>query len=176
MTRAIWAAFLLSGFAGLMHQVIWAKLLVQLIGSTAYAQAVVLAVFMGGLAIGATWLGRWVDRRERPLHTYVVLEFAIGGYCLALPLIVKVAGMGYVALASAFFEAAALKLAFRFALASLVVLVPAVLMGGTLPTLARHLVSSVEQTRRQVANLYSLNSLGAKDPHKRSFRTKAARS
>ena len=47
---AIFVAFLLSGFAGLMHQVIWAKLLVQLIGATAYAQATVLAVFMGGLA------------------------------------------------------------------------------------------------------------------------------
>ena len=45
--RPILAAFFLSGFAGLMHQVVWAKLLVQLIGATAYAQAVVLAVFMG---------------------------------------------------------------------------------------------------------------------------------
>ena len=42
---AIFWAFLLSGFAGLMHQVVWAKLLVQLIGTTAHAQAAVLAVF-----------------------------------------------------------------------------------------------------------------------------------
>ena len=46
------AAFCLSGFAGLMHQVVWAKLLAGLIGTTAHAQAVVLAVFMGGLALG----------------------------------------------------------------------------------------------------------------------------
>ena len=53
LQRPIFVAFFLSGFAGLMHQVVWAKLLVQLIGATAYAQVVVLAVFMGGLALGA---------------------------------------------------------------------------------------------------------------------------
>ncbi len=56
-------AFFLSGFAGLMHQVVWAKLLVRLIGSTAVAQATVLAVFMAGLAAGALFFGRRADRR-----------------------------------------------------------------------------------------------------------------
>ena len=82
---AVLGAFFVSGFAGLMHQVVWAKLLVQLIGATAHAQAAVLAVFMGGLAIGAVVLGRWVDGHGRPLRTYVRLELAIGGYCLLLP-------------------------------------------------------------------------------------------
>ena len=68
--RATLLAFFASGFAGLMHQVIWAKLLVPLIGATAYAQATVLAVFMGGLAIGAVGFGKRVDRLGRPLGTY----------------------------------------------------------------------------------------------------------
>ena len=38
LNRSIFAAFFLSGLAGLMHEVVWAKLLVQLIGATAYAQ------------------------------------------------------------------------------------------------------------------------------------------
>ena len=65
--RAAFAAFFLSGFAGLMHQVVWARLLLHLLGATAYAQATVLAVFMGGLAIGAVVIGRRVDARGRPL-------------------------------------------------------------------------------------------------------------
>ncbi len=68
------AAFFLSGCAGLMHQVVWSKLLVNLIGATAYAQAAVLTVFMGGLAVGAAAFGRRVDHRGSPLKTYVVLE------------------------------------------------------------------------------------------------------
>jgi spermidine synthase/MFS family permease len=154
-------AFFLSGFAGLMHQVVWAKLLVRLIGSTAVAQATVLAVFMAGLAAGALFFGRRADRRLRPLRTYLALEVAIGVYCLALPLLVSLGGLGYVALASQFFESTGLKLVLRLGLAALVVLAPAVWMGGTLPVLARHLIRSLEETRHQVANLYALNSFGA---------------
>ena len=158
---AILAAFFLSGFAGLMHQVIWAKLLVQLIGATAHAQATVLAVFMGGLAIGAVTFGRRADRRQRPLRTYVVLELAIGVYGLLLPLLVELTGFGYVALAERFFESSSLKLVLRIGLAILVVLAPAVWMGGTLPILAKHLIRAVQETRRHVADLYALNSFGA---------------
>jgi spermidine synthase len=144
-----------------MHQVIWAKLLVGIIGATAYAQATVLAVFMGGLAIGAVTIGRRIDRQGRPLRTYVILEFAIAAYCLVLPLLVMAAGTGYVALATQVFESGALKLLLRLVLAALVVLVPAILMGGTLPALARHAIGGLEDTQRQVGRLYSLNSFGA---------------
>ncbi len=161
MKRVIFAAFFLSGLAGLMHEVVWAKLLVPLIGATAYAQAVVLAVFMGGLALGSVLFGRRSDRRGRPLQTYVVLELLIGAYCLLLPLLLYVTGLGYVSLAAHFFESRGLSVLLRFALVTLVLLFPAVLMGGTLPILARHLIGRVEETQRQVASLYALNSLGA---------------
>ncbi len=155
------AAFFLSGLAGLMHQVVWAKLLVQLLGSTASAQATVLAVFMGGLALGAVAIGRRVDRVGQPLRTYAALEFAIAAYCMLLPLLVAVAGEGYVGLATRFFDALGTKALLRVALAFLVVLVPAVMMGGTLSALARHLIGSPEETQREVGSLYSLNSFGA---------------
>lgn len=159
--RPIFAAFFLSGLAALMHQVVWSKLLVQLIGATAYAQAVVLAVFMGGLALGAFLFGRRSDRRGRPLRSYVALEFSIGGYCLSLPLLLYLAELGYVSLATQLFEFSAVTLLLRFVLVALLILLPAVLMGGTLPILARHLVGRVEDTQRQVGKLYALNSFGA---------------
>jgi len=155
------AAFCLSGFAGLMHQVVWAKLLVVLIGTTAHAQAVVLAVFMGGLALGSVLFGRRVDRRGSPLRTYVTLEVLIAAYCLVLPLLLWAAESGYVILAGYFFESTTFTFWLRFSLAFLLILLPAVLMGGTLPVLSRQLVVSVEQTRKYVASLYSLNSFGA---------------
>jgi len=159
--RAVFLAFFLSGAAGLMHEVVWSKLLVGLIGATAYANAVVLAVFMGGLALGSLVFGNRADRGRRPLRTYIVLELLIAGYCLLLPLFLKVAGLGYIAAAGHFFESPGLKLGIRFALTLAVVLPPAVLMGGTLPILARHLIGKVEETRRNVAGLYALNGLGA---------------
>jgi len=161
LRRPIFVAFFLSGFAGLMHQVVWAKLLVQLIGATAYAQVVVLAVFMGGLALGAFLFGRRSDRSGRPLRSYVVLEMLIGGYCLVLPLLLYLTGLGYVSLATHLFEFPGFTLLLRFVLVTLLILFPAVLMGGTLPILARHLIGRVEDTQRQVGNLYALNSFGA---------------
>lgn len=159
--RLIFLAFFLSGMAGLMHEVVWAKLLVQLVGATAHAQAVVLGIFMGGLALGSYLFGQRSDRSERPLRMYLILELIIGGYCLLIPLVLHVAGLGYISLAAYVFESAALKLLLRFFLAMLVIIIPAFLMGATLPILARHLVGEVQQTRRKVAGLYALNSLGA---------------
>ena len=161
-TRALvlWA-LLLSGFAGLMHEIVWARLLVNLIGNTAYSQAVVLTVFMGGLAIGAVLFGRGSDRGGSPLRTYVRLEIGIAVYCALLPWIVGAAGTLYDRFAAQSFESAGAKLGLRFALALVCVSAPAILMGGTLPVLARVLVRDIGQTRRQVASLYSLNNVGA---------------
>jgi spermidine synthase/tetratricopeptide (TPR) repeat protein len=154
-------ALFLSGAAGLMHEVVWAKLLASLTGSTAKSHAVVLSVFMGGLAIGAVLFGRRSDRRERPLYVYVWLEIAVGLYCLALPVITRAAGALYESLAAAAFEATAMKVPLRLSLSLVVVAIPAILMGGTLPVLARHLVREIAQTRKAVASLYALNNLGA---------------
>ena len=154
-------ALFLSGLAGLMHEVVWAKLLANLTGSTAKAHAVVLAVFMGGLALGAVLFGRRSDSRERPLRVYVWLEVLIGVYCIALPFLTQGAGALYEGLAAATFEQPGLKLVLRLVLSLVVVLAPAVMMGGTLPVLARYLIDEVAQTRKAVASLYALNNIGA---------------
>jgi len=154
-------ALFLSGLAGLMHEVVWAKLLANLTGSTAKAHAVVLAVFMGGLALGAVLFGRGSDKRDRPLRVYVWLEVLIGLYCIALPFLTQGAGALYESLAAATFEQPGLKLALRLVLSLVVVLAPAVMMGGTLPVLARYLIDEVAQTRKAVASLYALNNIGA---------------
>ena len=54
--------FFCSGGTALVYEVVWSKFLSQMFGSTIYAQTVVLAAFMGGLALGNKLLGRWADR------------------------------------------------------------------------------------------------------------------
>jgi len=159
--RLLSAAIFASGLAGLMHEIVWSKMLVSLIGSTAHAQVAVLAVFMGGLALGAVLFGRHTDRAGHPLQTYARLELLIAAYGLLLPFILRAAGAGYDALAPRWFEQGGLLFALRFTLALLCVLLPAIWMGGTLPILARFLVVRVESTRGAVARLYALNNLGA---------------
>lgn len=154
-------AFFASGFAGLMHQVVWSKLLVHVIGATAYAQAVVLAVFMGGLAAGARWGGRVADRSGRPLRFYVLLEVGVALYCALLPVLTDAAAALYVPLAGVVFEQPGLTLGLRFGLAALLVLAPAAAMGATLPALARHVITRADETQQRVGTLYALNSFGA---------------
>ena len=68
-----------SGAAGLIYEVLWAKYLALYVGSTALAQVIVLATFMGGLALGSHLLGGLADRVKNPLKLYAYLEFGIGG-------------------------------------------------------------------------------------------------
>src|ERR1700682_2154884 len=69
--------FFFSGAAGLIYQVAWSKALGLIFGHTAYALATVLAVFMGGLAAGSAWLGRWSECRDRPIALYGWIELGV---------------------------------------------------------------------------------------------------
>jgi spermidine synthase/tetratricopeptide (TPR) repeat protein len=116
---------------------------------------------MGGLAVGAAVFGRRADRDPAPLRTYVRLELAIAVYGLLVPLVVAVAGRAYVALGTQVFEWPNAKLALRFALALATIAPPAILMGGTLPVLARHVVTRLEHTQALIGRLYAANTFGA---------------
>ena len=84
---AFYLLFALSGFAGLIYESIWTHYLKLFLGHAAYAQTLVLALFMGGMAIGAWLGGRVAALGRRPLLLYAMCEGAIGIYCLATPLI-----------------------------------------------------------------------------------------
>src|SRR6516164_232508 len=75
---AILALFFGSGATALVYEVVWSKFLSQMFGSTIYAQTVVLAVFMGGLALGNRIFGGWADGLRRPVKAYGMLEILIG--------------------------------------------------------------------------------------------------
>src|SRR5256885_4450433 len=75
--------FFCSGATALIYEVIWSKFLSQMFGSTIYAQTVVLAVFMGGLALGNAAVGKRSDRLPNQIKAYGYLELLIGIYAFA---------------------------------------------------------------------------------------------
>src|SRR6476661_2918851 len=77
--------FFCSGATALVYEVVWSKFLSVMFGSTIYAQTVVLAAFMGGLALGNRIFGGWADRLRQPVKTYGALEIAIGIYAFLFP-------------------------------------------------------------------------------------------
>ena len=155
------ALVFLSGAASLVYEVLWLKELGLLFGSTAYAASTTLAVFFLGLAVGGAVFGRLSPRLQSPLRTYAWLELGIAAsavaYFVLLAIYFRLYGPLYDALADrpAAFNAA------RIALATLALLPPAALMGGTLPVLGQHLVRRPDELGRIGSFLYAVNTLGA---------------
>src|SRR5712672_1666713 len=72
------ALFTVSGFAGLIYESIWSHYLKLFLGHAAYAQTLVLAIFMGGMALGAWLVSRFTDRIRNLLLGYAAAELGIG--------------------------------------------------------------------------------------------------
>ena len=159
--RVVLALFFCSGATALVYEVIWSKFLSLMFGSTIYAQTVVLAVFMGGLALGNRIFGGLSDRWRYPVRVYGLLEVAIGIYAFAFPTLNQIADFMFVRLGAGVADRAGALLVLKGGLSLALLLVPTVLMGGTLPLLASWLQKSSGDARRRSARFYSVNSLGA---------------
>jgi predicted membrane-bound spermidine synthase len=155
------ALFFCSGATALVYEVVWSKFLSQMFGSTIYAQTVVLAAFMGGLALGNRIFGKWADRSRHPVQSYGTLELIIGIYALLYPAADWIADKVFVTVGSHIAEKSLLLLLLKAVLAAGLLLGPTILMGGTLPLLAAWLEKSGGDAGRRSARFYSVNSLGA---------------
>ncbi|MCB9729993.1 MAG: fused MFS/spermidine synthase [Deltaproteobacteria bacterium] len=161
-TRVLALAFAVSGAAGLIYEVVWADLLGLLVGGTTATHTVVLAAFMGGLALGNRFGGVWADRTTRPLRLYARLEAVSGVLAILSPTLATLAGQLYVAIAPGPDSALVfLDLPLRLALAAAAILPGAVAMGGTLPALVRATSERLGDLGSTVGWLYFIHSVGA---------------
>ncbi|HTO87781.1 MAG TPA: fused MFS/spermidine synthase [Thermoanaerobaculia bacterium] len=164
--RRVWRLLLLlftvSGACGLVYEIVWMRRLAFVFGSTTLAVSTVLAAFMGGLAFGSLWFGRYADRNpECALSLYGRLEIAIGALAALVPLLLGGAAFVYLRLEPVLEGTPFLFFAAQFLLAAAVLMLPTALMGGTLPLLARFAVLSAGEIGGRVGALYAANTLGA---------------
>jgi spermidine synthase len=141
----LWLAILLfagSGFSALIYEIVWFERLELVVGSSAISLGILLGTFMGGLCLGSLLLPRFVPRGAHPFRVYALLELGIAALGVlvyfAVPLIGGLyTGSGAHGIASVIVRAA---------FAGLCLLPPTLLMGATLPAIARW----VESTPRGV--------------------------
>jgi predicted membrane-bound spermidine synthase len=157
----ILALFFCSGATGLVYEVVWSKFLSEMLGSTIYAQTVVLAAFMGGLALGNRLFGRWADGLSHPVRAYGCLEILIGIYAVVFPAFDRAANYIFISLGTPIAERAGWLLLLKALLSVALLLGPTILMGGTLPLLAAWLQKSSPDAGRSSARFYSINTFGA---------------
>jgi spermidine synthase len=171
--RLVLAGFALSGFAALGYQVVWTRLLSIFVMNAVFSFAIMLTVFLAGLALGGWLLSTLVNGVRRPLALFGALEFAIG-LCgvLVLYIFAKLPTLQEMFTAPANFGALVYA---EFFAAAITLFVPTVLMGATFPLAARiYGAGSGERgagsdgggparhsVGARVGRLYAANTLGA---------------
>ncbi len=157
--------FILSGFAALLYQTAWMRQFSLVFGTSELAIAAVLSAYMGGLALGANLAARYIHKVTRPVLFYGVLEAAIAGAALCVPIFLMIARMVYIAVfggQDSPVDASGLGQSFFYLIvAFLVLVIPTALMGATLPLLIKYVVQRKDQIGSRVGLLYAMNTAGA---------------
>jgi predicted membrane-bound spermidine synthase len=154
--------FTVSGFAGLIYESIWSHYLKLFLGHAAYAQTLVLALFMGGMAIGSWLCSRWSGSWANLLRGYALAEALIGLAALAFhPVFVAATDAAYESVLPAL-RGDVPAMLFKWTLAGLLILPQSVLLGMTFPLMSAGLIRRYPLAPGEsLAMLYFTNSLGA---------------
>lgn len=156
------AIFALSGFAGLIYQSIWAHYLGLFLGHAAYSQALVLSLFMGGMALGAALVARFGGNWSNLIKAYALAEAAIGILGIAFhPVFVNFLDISYEHVLPALSGTSAVS-AYKWGAAGLLILPQTILLGMTFPLLSGGLIRQIpDEDGRNLGSLYFANSIGA---------------
>lgn len=148
----IHVVFFVSGFAAVIYQIIWQRVLLTMYGANIESVTIVVTAFMGGLGIGSLLGGRLATRAGLDLPVvFAAMELGIGGCGVASLALLHAVG-AWTADASPVIAGLAI-----FGL----LLVPTVLMGATLPILVADAVREARTVGRAVGGLYATNAMGS---------------
>jgi spermidine synthase len=157
----MFAVLFFSGVSALIYQIVWIRKFGLVFGVDVYTMATVLSAFMGGLAIGSLIFGRLVDKVKSPLRLFMLLEFGIGLFAVFFPFTFKGLINLYTPIIQKFgfsdYSGQMVKFIFSF----VYLLIPTILMGGTLPVIFKFFVKQLKNLGWHVSNLYAINNLGA---------------
>jgi spermidine synthase len=156
------AVFTASGFAGLIYESIWSHYLKLFLGHAAYAQTLVLTIFMGGMAMGAWLASRFSSRWRNLLLGYALIEAVIGLAALVFhPTFLVATGLAFDYLFPALGSPPAVH-ALKWAIAAALILPQSVLLGMTFPLMTGGVLRLAPQRAGYaIAMLYFSNSIGA---------------
>jgi spermidine synthase len=163
LSRSPWVyfLFLFSGIASLIYQVVWVRMLTLVFGHTIYSVSIVLSAFMAGLGLGSYMWGRTIDKTGKPLLIYGKIEICIGISAALLSVLLSSFSPIYAWLHQLLPDLLFLAAILKAVLAFLLVLIPTLFMGATLPVMCKYFATEDANLGQQVGYLYSINTLGA---------------
>lgn len=154
--RRLMLAFFASGFAALLCQVAWQRMLGIFAGSDTVSAALVVGAFLMGLGLGSLAGARLADRLSpaRALLGFALCEAGVAVFALlSKPFLYDFLA---IRLAGVVDAPAAI-----FALCFAGLVLPTTLMGASLPLLSRAVATSLDTVAERVGRLYGMNTVGA---------------
>ncbi len=151
----------IAGVSSLICETVWIHRFSFVFGSTAPAASVVVAVFLGGLAIGSWHFGDLSARKSNSLRVFAFLQLALGVYAFLFPYLLRGGEFFYAGVYPRIAESVAITAALRIAMACFILIVPTILMGGTLPLLLQGGMGRSESIGRRAGILNAFNTVGA---------------
>lgn len=160
--KTLFFIFFLSGFAGLIYESIWTHYLKLFLGHAAYAQTLVLTIFMLGMSIGSWVAGRLTGYTRRFFFIYACVELVLGAFAFSFHWFSQ-------AVMAFFFDSivpgapsAAFVNGIKWSLAALLIVPQSILIGMTFPLIANGLLDmNRKASGRMISMLYFTNSIGA---------------
>lgn len=156
------AIFAISGFSGLIYESIWSHYLKLFLGHAAYAQSLVLIIFMGGMALGSWLASRYSERRRSPLLMYAGAELIVGLVALAFHgLFTSTIETFYTSILPSV-GSPAIGVSLKWLAASTLIMPQSILLGMTFPLMSAGIIRRYPDTPGgSIAMLYFTNSIGA---------------
>ena len=159
--RLLLGIFVISGFTGLIYESIWSHYLKLFLGHAAYAQTLVLAIFMGGMALGSWLVSRYSARLRHLLWGYLLVEALIGVFGILFHRVfVAATDASFATIIPALPGSLTINV-YKWSLATLLVLPQSVLLGMTFPLISGGIIRRwPERAGETLSILYFTNSLG----------------
>lgn len=157
----IFTILIVTGMTGLIYQVAWQKYLTYLIGSESRSSALVIGMFLAGLAAGNAFFGSYAQRhteRKKIINTYALCEAAIGIYALVFPSLFDLISPLVWAMAP---KSGVLSFLLHLCLTFLLIFPPTFFMGSTITLLTKVMPRNLDESGDYHAKIYGINTIGA---------------
>ncbi len=157
----------LAGFASLLCEVAWFRLLALVLGASTYAFTIMLLGFLLGIGIGGWVAGGAADRslarggRALVLRNVALIQLGVAGLSWAAMFFYGQLPFAFVWLYDKTADSSWMLWPAQLLLALAIMILPTLLMGATFPFLVRAAAGSVEKLNRPVGRLYGMNTVGA---------------
>ncbi|MFO7888891.1 MAG: fused MFS/spermidine synthase [bacterium] len=158
---SLFILFFLSGFTGLLYEVVWTRIFGLIFGNTTLAVSTVLSAYMLGLALGSIIIGKYADKYPRPLRLYAGLELGVGVTAVIIMLIRPVLPSLFAVFFNLLRPSSPILYIIQFIICFFIMLPATFMMGGTLPALSKKIIREESTLGINTGRLYSINTFGA---------------